>query len=304
MSRAKSKKTDTIKLKLIGLGLLFGGVAAGVIWFVRSHAIAVLVPAGTIGAQQRSLIVFALTLSLVVVVPVFIMLFTFAWRYREGNQKAKYSPEWSHSRTLETIWWAVPSALILVLSVLAWRSAHELDPFKPLASTKKPLTVQVVALQWKWLFIYPGQHVATVNYVPLPVDRPINFVITADAPMNSFWIPQLGGQVYAMSGMSTQLHLEASKAGDYRGSSANISGTGFAGMSFTAEARSPQDFRQWAMQAQHSKQRLTEADYLKLAKPSQQNPRATYSHVQANLYDTIVMKYMHPTQGSVGTEPR
>ena len=132
-------------------------------------------------------------LSLIVVIPVYIMLFLFAWKYREGNTKAKYSPDWDHSALLETIWWTVPLLLITILSVVTWNSSHDLDPFRPLNSSVKPVKIQVVALQWKWLFIYPEQNIASVNYVEFPVNTPVDFEITADAPMNSFWIPQVGG---------------------------------------------------------------------------------------------------------------
>ena len=180
--------------------------------------------------------IFAALLSLVVVIPVFAMTIYIVWRYRESNQKAKYSPDWDHNSKVETIWWLIPTLLIVVLSVVTWNSSHSLDPFKPIKSSVKPLRVQVIALQWKWLFIYPEQGVASTNILELPVDRPINFEVTADAPMNSFWIPQLGGQIYAMAGMSTQLHLMASEAGTYAGASANLSGKGFAKMKFDTKA--------------------------------------------------------------------
>jgi cytochrome o ubiquinol oxidase subunit 2 len=220
-----------------------------------------------------------------------------AWRYRAGNERARYTPDWDGNRGLELTWWGIPLAIISVLAVITWQSSHQLDPSRPLASSQSPLTVQVVALDWKWLFIYPDQHLATVNYVRLPVGRPINFQITADAPMNSFWIPQLGGQMYAMAGMSTQLHLMASQAGNYAGSSANISGRGFAGMRFTAQAVAPADFDTWVAASQHGAGHLTTSAYRNLARPSQDNPVATYAAVQPGLYDAIIMDYMMPMPG-------
>lgn len=283
------------KLKIIIftlLALIFLTVAYG--YFKRVN-VPVLEPRGTIGEQQRNLILFALGLSLIVVIPVYVMLFSFAWRYREGNKKrAKYSPELAGSRLAEAIWWLIPGILITILSVAAWNSSHALDPYRPLNSSAKPLKIQVVALQWKWLFIYPDQHVASVNWFEFPVNTPLNFEVTADAPMNSFWIPQLGGQIYAMPGMSTQLHLAADKVGDYHGSSANISGDGFARMTFTARADSQAAFGAWVKRAGHSPERLNWAAYQALAKPGI-SPVVYYSSPQTDLYDLIVMKYVVPS---------
>jgi cytochrome o ubiquinol oxidase subunit 2 len=159
----------------------------------------------------------------------------------------------------------------------------------------------VVALQWKWLFIYPEQHIASVNFVQFPDQRPLNFQITADAPMNSFWIPKLGGQVYAMSGMSTQLHLMADKPGDYRGISANMSGEGFSGMKFTARASTQKDFDAWVLKEKRSGVSLDKASYDQLALPSKDNAATTYTLAKHDLYDTIVMKYMAPAEESAHT---
>jgi cytochrome o ubiquinol oxidase subunit 2 len=205
---------------------------------------------------------------LIVVIPVFILIIFMAWHYREGNTKAKYTPNWEHSKMEELVWWSIPLEIVLVLAALTWSSTHALDPAKPLVSTERPLTVQVVALPWKWLFIYPEQGVASVNELALPVNRPVEFKITADAPMNSFWIPALGGQMYAMTGMTTALHLMASKAGDYPGRSANYSGEGFAQMQFTAKAMSDADFAAWVTHAQQSNDVLTSDSYSALRQPS------------------------------------
>lgn len=285
------------KNRLFLILLLLCGALLVVFGLLHGHTVSVLDPKGSIGEQERQLIVFALLLSVIVVLPVFIMLFLFAWRYRESNpKKVKYSPDWDHNIFIETVWWLVPSILILILSIVAWNSSHKLDPFKPLAGDK-PLTIQVVALDWKWLFIYPEQNIATVNYVQFPVDRPVTFNITADAPMNSFWIPQLGGQIYAMPGMATQLHLKAGSAGSFRGSSANISGRGFAGMTFTAKASSQQDFNNWVKSAKKSPNHLSFKAYNQLAKPSLNNPASYYASTTPKLYDIIIMKYMGPIQG-------
>lgn len=283
------------KLKIIIFSLLALIFLTAVYGYFRHVNVPVLEPRGTIGEQQRKLIIFALGLSLIVVVPVYIMLFSFAWRYREGGKKkAKYSPNLAGNRWAEAVWWLIPGILITILSVVAWDSSHALDPYRPLDSNAKPLTIQVIALQWKWLFIYPAQHVASVNFFQFPVGTPLNFQVTADAPMNSFWIPQLGGQIYAMPGMSTQLHLMADRAGDYNGWSANISGDGFARMTFTARAGSQADFDAWLKRAKNSKRQLSMAAYDGLAKPGE-SPVVYYSSPQPYIYDRIVMKYLVPS---------
>jgi cytochrome o ubiquinol oxidase subunit II len=274
--------------------MLLGIFATIVIHYFQVHSLVIFNPHGVIAQKERGLIIFALLLSLIVIVPVFTMLFLIAWKYRASNTKAKYSPEFDHSRIAETTWWTIPSVLILILSIVTWNSSHALDPYRPLNASVKPLLVQVVALDWKWLFIYPQQNLASVNLVELPVNTPVTFQITADAPMNSFWIPQLGGQVYAMPGMSTELHLEANKAGDYAGSSANISGSGFADMKFTARAVSANDFGSWSQAVKQAPSHLMASTYAQLAKPSRANPVAYYSNVQNNLYNNTVMKFMMP----------
>ena len=178
--------------------------------------------------------------------------------------------------------------------MITWDSSHALDPYRPLSSNVKPLTIQVVALDWKWLFIYPKQDIATVNYVQFPANTPITFDVTSDAPMNSFWIPQLGGQIYAMPGMATELHLEASQNGSFDGSSANISGKGFSGMTFTAKATSSADFNAWVKTVQQAPQNLDAAAYVALAKPSENVPRAYYANADLTLYNQIIMQYMMP----------
>jgi cytochrome o ubiquinol oxidase subunit 2 len=274
--------------------------AAGAAWYLRNHSIAVLQPRGQIAAGERDLIVLASSLSLIVVVPVFIMLFSFAWRYREdAHPKTKYQPEWDHHSGLEATWWLIPTAMIVVLSVVAWKSAHSLDPFRPIASATKTVDIEVVALQWKWLFIYPEQDVATINTVYMPVGTPVNFHITSDAPMNSFWVPSLGGQMYAMAGMSTQLHLEADEAGSYRGSSANISGDHFADMTFTARAISREGYTEKMRELKATGGSLDISTYNRLALPGTAKSTVRYGKVTDGLYDWIVMKYMSPAHGAV-----
>ena len=269
-------------------------VSGLVVLLLRNSNFAVLDPKGPIAQSQYDLLIFGTVLSTFVVVPVFALTYGIVMRYRTNHQTANYSPEWDGDKRLELIWWLVPLALITVLGVVIWTSSHRLDPSKALASSKPPVTIQVVALQWKWLFIYPDYNIATVNYIQFPEDTPVNFVLTADAPMNSFWIPQLGGQIYAMPGMSTKLHLLADDPGEFRGSSANLSGEGFAGMKFTAKASSQADFETWLKTVQQADVNLAKADYDKLAQPSKNNVVSTYSAVERNLYGLVLQKYMPP----------
>lgn len=248
---------------------------------------------GTIADSQRDLMLLGAGLSLIVVIPVFAMLFGFAWHYREDNHKADYRPQWDHSRLAESIWWGVPLILIGILSVVTWEATHRLDPFRPIAAAREPITVQVVALEWKWLFIYPDHDLATVNYLQIPKDTPISFDLTADAPMNSFWIPALGGQVYAMPGMSTKLHLMADKTGNYRGQSANLSGEGFADMHFTTEVRSAEAFEDWVSRSQSAGPYLNQAAYQDLQQASASKPQV-FAGADSDLYAHIVNTYHAP----------
>ena len=252
-------------------------------------------PNGIITAQEKDLFIIATVLMLLVVVPVIILTLWFAWRYREGAN-AKYRPEWTHSTALEVVCWGIPAILILVLGIMVWKTTHSLSPYKPLESDKKPLEIDVVALDWKWMFIYPEENIATVNYIKIPKDRPINFKITSAAPMNSFFIPELAGQIYAMTGMTTQLHLIAENNGKYRGFSANYTGTGFAEMQFYAEVSDQKDYDSWVKEVRDGKHQALTWDYFwsDLVKPSIGNPVAYYSDVDKNLFSDITISYMMP----------
>lgn len=282
------------KYKLITAGAISLVAALLIKHYFRNANFAVLNPTGSIALSERRIMFQALALSLVVVLPVFALTLFITIKYRETNHQAKYLPEWDHNRLIETIWWGIPTILIIILSTITWNSSHQLDPFKPINSSTKTMTIQVVALQWKWLFIYPEQHIASVNFVQIPINTPIDFEITADAPMNSFWIPQLGGQIYAMPGMSTNLNLIANQVGDYRGSSANLSGKGFASMVFVAKVSLLSDFDAWVKSAQSSKAVMDQIEYDKLAMPSSNNPPVRYAVTDSRLYDKTVMKYMTP----------
>ncbi len=260
--------------------------------FLSGCNMALLDPKGQIGLEQRSLIITAIALMLIVVVPVIAMTFWFAWRYRASNTKATYTPNWEHSNKIEFVVWTIPCIIILILGTITWRSTHELDPRKPIVSSAKPLVIEAISLDWKWLFIYPEQGVATINQIAFPVNVPVQFKVTSGSVMNSFFIPQLGSQIYAMAGMRNQVHLIANEEGNYQGISANYSGHGFSGMKFVAEVTSQQGFEQWLAQAKASPSSLQFADYQQLVKPSQNNPVTYYSSVEANLYDRIVNQFM------------
>lgn len=260
--------------------------------------LALLFPKGILAIEERNLLFVIQALMLLVIIPVYILTFIFSWRYRANNEKATYDPDLVDNVVAEVFWWGIPLVITLIIAALTWVKTHELDPFKPLVSDKKPLTIQVVALQWKWLFIYPEEKVASVNYVQLPKDTPIKFEITADAPMNSFWIPDLGGQIYAMPKMKTELNLIANKTGHFRGSSANISGEGFSGMHFIAAASNEEEYHQWINDAQHSKNSLDQSTYNKLAAPSQNTPVTLYQLKDKHLFNHIIHKYMHPQKSS------
>lgn len=259
--------------------------------------IAVLFPKGWVASQQLNLLLILQALMLLVIIPVYVLTFIFSWKYSVYNPKSAstYDPDLVDHRVAEFIWWGIPLVMTLIIGVLSWVKTYELDPFKQIAtSAKEKMTIQVVALQWKWLFIYPKEKIASVNFLQFPTGTPVHFQITADAPMNSFWIPDLGGQIYAMPSMTTQLHLIANEAGDFRGSSANLSGEGFAGMHFITRASSDEDYQQWVAKALTSPQSLNFEIYNQLAAPSQDNPVELYQLRDDNLFDQITMKYMHP----------
>lgn len=270
--------------------------------YINTHNMGVFNPKGIIALAEMNLIVKTTLLMLIVVIPVFIMLAVFSWRYRAGNAKAKYTPDWHSNITLEIIWWTIPIIIIVFIARMTWVSSHELDPFKPIVSNVTPITIEVIALEWKWLFIYPEQGIATVNLAKFPINTPIHFKITADAPMNSFWIPQLAGQIYAMAGMDTSLHLMASEEGEYNGVSANYSGYGFSGMKFIANASSQTEFDQWVQTVRQSPNVLSYDEYEKLAIKSRNNSVAYYSSYDTGLYAKIIMKYMIPATGESKVE--
>jgi cytochrome o ubiquinol oxidase subunit II len=265
----------------------------------------VMDPAGDIAVQQRDLVLLATGLMLLIVVPVIALTLYFAWKYRASNRAATYDPNWSHSTRLEMLIWGVPMVIIMILGTVTWVGAHKLDPYRPLdrlgpnrpvPANVKPLEVDVVALDWKWLFIYPEYGVATVNELAAPVDRPISFKITASSVMNSFYIPALAGQIYAMPAMQTQLNAVINKPGIYDGFSANYSGSGFSGMRFKFKGLQPADFDRWVAQARSGSGQLTRTDYLKLAQPSSDEPVRRWASVDPSLFQAVLGQCVAPGQ--------
>src|ERR1700676_1012185 len=256
----------------------------------------VLHPFGAVAAQQGHLIVVSTLLMLLVVVPVLALTFLFAWRYRASNAKATYSPDWDHSTGLELVIWATPLLIIIALGAVTWINTHTLDPYRrlsrldatrPIPADLKRLTVEVVALDWKWLFIYPDLGIATVNELAAPLDVPINFKITASSVMNSFYIPALAGQIYAMPGMQTELSAVINRAGEYEGFSANYSGAGFSGMRFKFLGMSAADFDRWVQKAKSGGE-LSRGSYTQLEQPSKREAVRRYGAVAPDLFDAIV----------------
>lgn len=271
-------------LSVVALLVVIGAVV------LPGKSMDVLQPGGVVAEEQLQLLLFTVGLGMTVVIPVFILLFTFAWRYRDGAG-AKHSPNDEGNTMLETIWWGIPIIIITILSVVTWVSTHNLDPYKPIAGTQPPVEVQVVSLNWKWLFIYPEQRIASVNELYIPVDRPIQFMLAGDSPMSAMWIPKLGSQIYAMKGMSTQLNLKATEEGVYRGSNTNISGSGYADMHFKVHAVSRGEWNLWLKEAEKG-ELLNWERYQQLAEPSRADEPKQFALVSPDLYNEIVMQYM------------
>jgi cytochrome o ubiquinol oxidase subunit 2 len=269
----------------------------------------VMDPAGDVALQQRNLILIAITLMLLIAIPVMILTLVFAWRYRQSNTTAPYDPDWSHSTQLEMVIWAAPLAIIVVLGAVTWMSTHLLDPYRPLtrlgpsksvAANARTLRVEVVAMDWKWLFIYPDLGVATVNELVAPVDTPIEFKITASSVMNSFFVPALAGQIYAMPGMETKLHAVINRPGSYEGFSANYSGEGFSDMRFKFRGVSLADFNGWVAAARAGGGELGRGEYLQLERPSTRVSARRYAIVAPDLYPAILGRCVEPGKMCIG----
>jgi cytochrome o ubiquinol oxidase subunit 2 len=269
----------------------------GALLLLSGCTLELLSPKGEIGAQEKTLFLTATFLMLIVVVPVIAMTLYFAWKYRASNTKATYAPKWNHSTAIEVVVWTIPCIIVAFLAVITYKSSHALDPYRPIESSVQPINIDVVSMDWKWLFIYPDYDIATVNEIVFPVDAPLNFRITSSAMMNAFFIPQLGSMIYSMGGMETKLHLIANEPGTYAGLSSNYSGAGFSGMRFKAIATSDADFKTWVEKARASNNPLTPESYQTLLVPSENVPVSYYSSVPTGMFDNIIHSTMSKIAG-------
>jgi cytochrome o ubiquinol oxidase subunit 2 len=272
------------RLLFLGLWLLCAALLAA------CSNVALLDPKGPIGEGNRLVILVAIGLMLVVVIPVFIMHFLFSWRYRATNTKATYKPKWSYSGRIDLVIWLVPIAIVTGLGILAWSQTHRLDPYRPIDPGKR-VEIEVVALDWKYLFIYPEHGIATVNQLVFPAQVPLSFRLTSDTVMTSFFIPRLGSQIYAMAGRQSRLHLMAREPGTFFGHNQQYSGKGYADMHFKAIAKSSKEFEAWVQKAKQSPNKLNLAGFEEIAKPSMGYPVTFFSSVTPDLFEHIMGKY-------------
>ncbi|MBI3198334.1 MAG: ubiquinol oxidase subunit II [Rhodospirillales bacterium] len=264
---------------------------------------AVLDPKGPIALAERDLLFDAFCVMMVVIVPIIVLTLAFAWRYRASNTKAAYTPRWAESGRLDAFVWLVPALIVIAVAVLVWRSTHKLDPYRALESAQPPLDIQVVAQDWKWLFIYPDQGIAVVNQLAFPSGRPVSLRITSDTVMNSFYVPQLAGQIYAMAGMQTRLQLLADAPGKFVGRNSMYSGGGFSDQHFEVTAMTQADFDAWVAKARQAPARLDATAYAALATKSRLNPITFYSAVEPKLFDSIIARYTHAHHAPAAATP-
>jgi cytochrome o ubiquinol oxidase subunit 2 len=264
-------------------------LAVGLVASLSACTGGILDPIGPVGAGERVILFDALVIMLAIVIPTMLATIAFAWWFRSSNRAAKYRPDFVYSGRLELLVWSIPALVVLFLGGIAWIGSHDLDPYKPLVSNSKPIEVEVVSLDWKWLFIYPASGVASVNHLVLPSGTPVHFRLTSTGVMNSFFVPQLGSQIYAMAGMTTQLNLQADLVGRYQGLSAQFSGDGFSDMHFDMDVVSPQAFTDWLGIVGNAGPVLDAVSYAALAKPSSAVTPETYHGVDQGLFDHIIM---------------
>ena len=258
---------------------------------------AVLDPQGPLGRAERTILFDSLVIMLVIVVPTILATLAFAWWFRATNIRARYRPEWVYSGRIELLTWGIPLLTIMLLGGVTWISSHQLDPAEPIVSDKPALEVQVVSLDWKWLFIYPSQHVASVNQLVIPVGIPVHFTLTSASVMNAFFVPQLGSMIYTMNGMATQLNLRADHAGEFAGLSAHYSGDGFSDMHFRVRALPPQDFADWVDATGRAGPVLDARTYAGLARQSINDRPMTFSRADPGMFQTIVAQTIPPAAG-------
>lgn len=269
---------------------LLGG--AGLLLLLTGCDYALFNSKGVAGKEMGDTILLTASIMLIVVIPTIILAVWLPIKYRKANTKATYAPEWEHSTKIEVIVWAIPIAIIVVLATIAYKTSYSLDPRQPVASSdKEPLTIQVVAMDWKWLFIYPEENIATVNELAFPVDQPVEFLITSYTTMNSFFIPKLTGQLYAMAGMENRLNIMATEEGVYRGLSANYSGYGFSGMRFKTHVTSDEEYQQWVKKVRSAPQQLDDATFERLTEKSRDNPVEHFSNAKPLFFKDIIEEF-------------
>ncbi len=248
----------------------------------------ILDPAGPVGGAEKQILINSTAIMLAIILPTMVATIAFAWWYRAGNKKARYRPDWEYSGAIEMVVWAIPALTVMLLGGIAWIGSHDLEPSKPLEPDAQPLKVEVVSLDWKWLFIYPEQGIATVNRLVVPAGVPVTYRLTSATVWNSFFVPQFGTMIYTMPRMTTRLNLKADRPGVYEGISSHFSGDGFSGMNFKVQAVQPGQFAAWAASARGQGQPLDARSYAELSRPSSYVKPMTYGAVAPGLFDAIV----------------
>ncbi len=297
MTKSKNNRGKLLPLAFVGLILVVGLFAL----LLRGNNVVLLNPQGFIAEEQYKLMLTSTAIMVAFAIPILFFLYYFAWKYRESNQNAKYSSNNKHSKFFTFAIWGAPTLIAIILSSIMIPATHKLEPRKLIESDKETMTIQVVALRWKWLFIYPEHDIATVNFVQIPKDTPVQFELTADeTPMSSFWIPSLGGMLYAMTEHVNRLNLMGDTVGDFEGSAAEINGSGFSGMRFTTRVSSEADFNKWVEMTRQNSDDLTQFAYESLLKPSEDHPASFYSRPDPMLFSNILSKYSGSHSGSHG----
>jgi cytochrome o ubiquinol oxidase subunit 2 len=258
----------------------------------------ILDPQGPIGAAEKTILIDSVAIMLAIVLPTILAIFGFALWFRAGNARARHLPDWAYSGRIELVVWAIPALTIILLGGVAWIGAHQLDPAAPIEGPGKPLRIQAVSLDWKWLFVYPDQNVAAINTLTVPAGVPLHFELTSSSVMNAFFIPQFGSMIYTMNGMTTRLNLRADVPGTFQGLSAHFSGDGFSDMHFEVRVVPAAQFASWADGAAQAPQALDEARYGELAKPSTNNAPALYRLTDPKLFDAIATQKLPPAPGA------
>jgi cytochrome o ubiquinol oxidase subunit II len=262
-----------------------------------ARAMNILDPQGPIGAAEKTILIDSVGIMLAIVLPTIVAIFAFAFWFRASNTRAFHWPDWEYSGRIELVVWSVPALTVILLGGVAWIGAHQLDPARPVEGADKPLTIQVVSLDWKWLFIYPDQKIATINTLTVPAGAPLQFELTSASVMNVFFIPQFGSMIYTMNGMATRLNLRADKPGSFQGLSAHFSGDGFSDMNFDVHVVPAEQFSKWVQDVSGSEKALDERSYSQIASPSMKSEQAIYRLADADLFHAIVTQKLPPAKG-------